>query len=725
MNRKHSAPFSDDVELATLWRAVVDRKLLLAGLVTCAGLLSYIALHFVTPIYTSQALILIEYNEPTFTKPRTDSGNANRRTLVDPEAVTSQVQVLFSRDLARQVVTDLRLEDDSEFNTESGTLAPFKKILIAMGFSHASRYPAQGSNRTLDLFKQRLRVTQVKKSRVITVEFSSSNAKTAADVATRLAEVYLTWQRREKLDQTRDASQWLNMQIKTLHKQVETSEAGVEEFRSASGLIPGSNDVALDAQQLSGVNRQLTVAKAQRTEAEARANLIKRMLREKGDVASAADVMRSALIQRLLEQRVRVRRQRAELSAILLPSHPRIRQLNSELAVLNTQIRKAAMEVVDGLQNEAQLAGTREASLRASLNRLKKESSASREDQIKLRSLERETKAKKDLLESYLARHREASARSDETSLPVHASIISTAHIERKPSFPRKKLISALAATAVGLVSLAWVLACELVGHTRKISSARSFASSAAPPGNTTSAQPVPSQAPDRSGQRFHARSARDAAGIVTPKCSGPTAHTLIVTADNHHAETAADALDVSRMLASSGLHVAIVDFSDSGSNVAGLAGLADTPGVAELLSGSARFEDVVNADTASTLQIIPPGARQRNILAGDGTPQWCRVHNALRQIYDCIVLHTSLSCASPLLAVMQHDAATLLLVTDKKGDAVFGGEISDLLSGATAASIDIVACESARAGMELQELLRSDGIPLRKDGKHPALQPA
>ena len=63
------------------------------------------------------------------------------------------------------------------------------------------------------------------------------------------------------------------------------------------------------------------------------------------DVAAAADVLKSTLIQNLLEQRVQVQRTLAEFSATLLPSHPRLKQLNSELSGLRHQIRKEARKV--------------------------------------------------------------------------------------------------------------------------------------------------------------------------------------------------------------------------------------------------------------------------------------------------------------------------------------------------------------------------------------------
>ena len=161
-------------------------------------------------------------------------------------------------------------------------------------------------------------------------------------------------------------------------------------------------------------------------------------------------MLKSDLITRLIEQRVKVQRQLAELSATLLPSHPRIKQLASELADVREQIRDEAAKIVKGLENEAQVAAAREASLRGSLNDVKTAGLRLSEAEIKLRALEREAKAQRDLLESYLARYRDASARHDMGSVPAQATIVSRAHASLLPVLPETRPITCWSACRHG-----------------------------------------------------------------------------------------------------------------------------------------------------------------------------------------------------------------------------------------------------------------------------------
>ena len=266
-----------------------------------------------------------------------------------------------------------------------------------LGLRQAS--PKSEEEKAANTFADNLDVFQLAKSSVIAIEYTSGNSPLAAKIANQLADSYVDWQRKEKLDQTKDATAWFRDQIEVLRKKTAEAEAAAEQFRSSQGLYSGSNNVTLNAQQLSEINSQLILAKAQRSEAEARARLIQKMIDDGGDIDATSEVVKSELIGRLVEQRVQVQRELAQLSATLLPSHPRIKQLNSELADVREQIRDEAAKIVKGLKNEAEVASARETSLRNSLNDTKAQASGQSDAEIKLRALEREAKANRDLLE--------------------------------------------------------------------------------------------------------------------------------------------------------------------------------------------------------------------------------------------------------------------------------------------------------------------------------------
>jgi tyrosine-protein kinase Etk/Wzc len=457
----HSHADTPEIDLPTLGRALWRTKGTIIALSIGAAVLTFVVLSMMRPLYTSEARILIQNDESAFTQPAdTQARDMQQRTL-DEQAVQSQVQVLTSRDLADQVINDLDLINNPDFAKDTGT-NPAIRFLNSMGLAKPS---AESQNQqAANTFADYLSVFPLSKSSVIAVNYTSGDASLAAKVANKLADVYINWQREAKLEQTKDATAWLSAQIDVLRNRVAEAEEAAERFRSSQGLFSGTNNTTLNAQQLSELNSQVILARAQKSETEARARLIKKMIADKGDIDATPEVLKSELITRLIDQRVQVQRQLAELSATLLPSHPRIKQLTSELADVRRQIRDEALKIANSLENEAQVASARETSLRNSLNEVKTQASGQTDAEVKLRALEREAKAQRDLLESYLGRYRDASARHDMGSVPAQATIVSRAHASIQPSFPKRSALSLLVAVATALLGLSYVVARELIG---------------------------------------------------------------------------------------------------------------------------------------------------------------------------------------------------------------------------------------------------------------------
>jgi uncharacterized protein involved in exopolysaccharide biosynthesis/Mrp family chromosome partitioning ATPase len=454
-----SRPASPDIDLPTLGRALWRAKGTILGLAIGVGVLTFAVLSMMRPLYTSEARILIQNDESVFTQPADSQVRDVQQRTLDEQAIQSQVQVLTSRDLAVQVINDLDLIDNPDFAKDAGS-GLMTRLLAMLGFNGSNMSREEWA---ANAFADYLSVAPLAKSSVIALDYSSGDSNLAAKIANKLADVYIDWQRESKLEQTKDATAWLSAQIEVLRKRVAEAEETAEKFKSSAGLFSGTNNTTLNAQQLSELNSQVILAKAQKSEAEARARLIKKMLADKGDIDAMPEVLKSELITRLIDQRVQVQRQLAELSATLLPSHPRIKQLNSELADVRAQIRAEAAKIIKSLENEAEVASARETSLRNSLNEVKTQASGQSNAEIKLRALDREAKAQRDLLESYLARYRDASARHDMGSVPAQATIVSRAHASIQKSFPKRGMLSLLAAVATALLALTFILARELI----------------------------------------------------------------------------------------------------------------------------------------------------------------------------------------------------------------------------------------------------------------------
>lgn len=663
-----------------------------------------------TPEYTSQARLLIDSEETVYTRPTVGERGLEQPTAIDQAVITSQVQVLNSRDIAQKIIDKLKLKRNPELNTTLKEPGLLYRMRAKLGLEPAHT-PAMIEETVARNFAKNLVVSPVLTSHVINVNFTSKDPELAAKVANSLTEEYVVWQRDAKLRVNKGASRWLSAQIASLREKVKTAEAEVERFRARTGQQPGRGAMTLNAQQLSELNSQLILAKAKRSEADARARLIQDMLRNKQDINAASDVLKSQLIQRLLEQQASITRTRAELSATLLPAHPRIQQLDSELRGLRREIRTEVNKIASSLKNEAEIARAREESLIRSLNALQDISADSSEDTIKLRALQREAKANRDLLESYLARYRDASSRRDSDSVPAQATIISRAYPSSVPSFPRLIPTSLLAMAATFLLVFSYIISSALLSMTGGASRTRGQPTERAEPSIDSqprhmdrTAEPnlidSPQKAQDRAkaadeseedladqemmkSAAAHTVAATDSdaadpeseseeqsstgspviysdmadiAKHLTGQFSGDQGYRILVTASREAIDATECALDLARECSQWGSKVMVVDASEGAKTVAAALGLPRGPGFTDVMTGQSILPDVIQQDPHSDVKIIPTGLPladrpDKKIVAGR-----TEIMDALDRNYDVVILCAPNETARKIFQAMDAD---------------------------------------------------------------------
>ncbi|MGH6738569.1 MAG: Wzz/FepE/Etk N-terminal domain-containing protein, partial [Bradyrhizobium sp.] len=187
-----------EVSLGMVGRALWRNKRSIIAPVLIMTAAAYIGVNLITPRYKSEARVLIEGRENIFLRPEAEKSMTDRST-VDPETVTSQVQLVLSRDLAREVIGQLKLAELPEFNAALREFSPLS-VLRTLGILKDPMSMAL-EERVLSAYYDRLNAFAIDKSRVIAIEFQSADPELAARIANTIADKYLTFQQMAKQDQ--------------------------------------------------------------------------------------------------------------------------------------------------------------------------------------------------------------------------------------------------------------------------------------------------------------------------------------------------------------------------------------------------------------------------------------------------------------------------------------------------------------------------------------------
>jgi uncharacterized protein involved in exopolysaccharide biosynthesis len=651
------ASLSGDIDLHALGAALSRKRhwIILPALLALA--VSVCIVNVITPRYKSEARILIDGRENVFLRP---NGERNEeRTSLDAEAVTSQVQLVLSRDLARDIIRKNGLAERSEFDPALGGISPLKSLLALFGIGR-DPFSMTPEERVLDAYFERLTAYAVDKSRVIVVEFQSRDPELAATVANSIADGYLVLQQNMRQEQAKSASLSLASQIDDLRKKVSDAEAKVEDFRSTSNLFVGTNNTTLSNQQMGEVNTQLSNARALKADAEAKAHQIRQMLKN-GKPIESSEVLNSEVMRRPSEQRMALRAQLAEQSSTLLGNHPRIKELKAQLADIDNQIRDEADKIARSLENNASVAGGRVAELTAQLDQLKKQASSTNGQDVQLRALEREAKAQRDLLESYLARYREASTRQNMDVAPADGRVISRAIVSNTPAYPKKLPVVLIATLATLLLSSGLIVTGELL----RLTSPRAVAVLAAPIAavRTLTAEPfakadhfVKTEPPEKvqPPETDEYLPNVDPEPVREPSVSSsePREDVSAPLTEIEQLGTAAGesitltALTLARQLVRDA-RVVVVDLAASSPTMAAISVDPTAPGLAELMQGEVSFSQIITRDRLSRVHVVKagrPGFDRTQLQS----PRMALAIDALMRVYDHVLLDAGAAADLP-----------------------------------------------------------------------------
>lgn len=443
----NDSPAFDDarIDVSALFSAILRR--LPRILLVTTGLLvaAFVILMFQPRLYESSASILVESRSNPYVR----ASNEQAPSVSGNEAgvVSSQIELLKSRDTLLGVIDALDLRSVPEFNGAVNGLSPLGMVMQLVGRRAVT--PNSIDEIVLAALNQRLEVSQERDSRIITVAVSTADPELSARIANAVAAAHVARRAQLSISDTADASGWLRAEIERLRVSVQDAESAVAEFRVDNDLFTGQNNTSLLDQQLSTIAAQITSSQERKNAALSRASLIRGLIERNQPIESVADVRDSVVIQRLSEEKARLQGEQAQRSATLLSNHPSIRALTAQIAELNNQISIEGGRVAAALEAEAQIEADLEASLQAELARAKSSASLATRDTVTLDGLEREAKAQRDLLEAYLLRFNEASSRVDANSALPDVRVVSEAAPAVTPSSPKTSLIM----LGVGLVS--------------------------------------------------------------------------------------------------------------------------------------------------------------------------------------------------------------------------------------------------------------------------------
>ena len=644
------------MDLRETVRMLRRRVPLIVGVMIAGALLGAIAALLITPQYRANAVLMLDLRRSNVI----EAGNVMSGLPAENTALRSEMDIISSRAITDRVMNKLGLLNDPELHprpwwTGVNPIAWFMPSVPTEG--QVSRMKTEVAQNII----QRLKVENDGRSFSIAISFDSRNPEKAAQIANAFADEYLVDQLETKYEAASRASKWLDERLKTLKQSVEVSEKAVEEFRQKTKLINIAGTTIAE-RQMGDTNSQLTQARGETSQAEARLRSIESMVQSKEGVTGAADVLASPLIQKLREQEADLQGRAADMATRYGDLHPKMIKARAEYRELQNKIGEEVHKIVQGLANQVEIARAKERQLEKEMQKQEERAGVEMKESVTLNQLQREADANRMLYENFLNRFKQT---NEQQSLQTaDARIIAHAETPLGPSFPIKWLFMLLGTMVGGLFGLMLAFLVEYFDHGfRNASQVEELTGlpviGIVPSLVGISARSVEDYVVDKPLSSYSEALRTVRTAIHFANVDHPAKIVMVTSAMPKEGKTSF-CLSMGRSLAKAGNKILLIDADMRKPRMAEVIGLSKKGGgLAALLAGKRTLREVLKPDPIMPgLDYIPALGKTPNAQDLLGSQQMQKILREVAPHYDLVIVDTP-----PILAV--SDAAMAARAVD------------------------------------------------------------
>lgn len=663
-----------DVHLMQYVRAVYKRRylamavfLLVVGGVT---LRTYTA----TPIYEATTRLLIDAENPNVVGFQEVINEQQARA----DYYLTQYNMLQSRSLARRTIEAMNAWQHPALGGGTAAAQPTGIVARArgqieswMGQAPSAPISVPGVDETaqqsavIDAFLGGLTISPLRNSRLVDVQYRSTDPDLAAQAANALVSAYVDQTLEYKFLASQEATDFLTERLADQRRQVQDAETALQRYREQNEAISLEDNENIVVQKLADLNAAVTRAKTIRIEKETLYEQLRGNRTNPALLDTFPAILTNSFIQGLKSELSSLQRQKASLGEKFLASHPQMVSVNT--AISNTEAKLAAEveKVVLSVKSEYDSALAQEKSLTTALNQQKGEALAMNQKSIEYSVLEREAQSGRQIYDSLMQRAKETGVSGELRTSNIR--VVDAAERPKAPAYPRKRL-NLLAGIGAGLL-LAVMLAVLFEYVDSRIKTPEEIKGYL----GLSHLGMLPLMAKPADGARYVRLDAAVPANFseafrvlrtnVLFSSASDGAQTMIVTSTGPGEGKSLVASNLAISLAQAGKRVLLIDADMRKPKVQDVFGVPAEPGLSNLLVADAKASECVRPSGAKELWVLPAGRIPPNPAELLGSQRFQDLLTSLKSHFDWIIIDTPPVMAVADVSVIAHLVSGTLFV--------------------------------------------------------------
>jgi polysaccharide biosynthesis transport protein len=432
-----------EVHLRDYYKTLRKRR----GLIFFFAVITFSLVALVTfrtePLYEGQTKVMIEQVETTeFT---------NRSYGVrDPSFMSTQLQVIKSRAVARRVVDLLGIDLNDENmrwlageKKKEGFVSRARSVLGSV-LKKEQVAPLEAvetlsrEDRMAAAIAREIRVRPIPDTRLVTISFLSPNPRFSALVADTTAKAFIEETLDMKMESVRRTLDWMTKQADVEREKLERAEISLQDYMRQNEIVTLHDRVAVTPEELSEISTQLMRAENRRKELEALNIQVRSVMNGAQAPESISAIASDPSLQTLRTQIVAAEKSVMELSGRYGARHPVMEKTVADLQMLERKRKQEITRIVDSIRNEYELAVTNERNLRQKMESLKGEALRLNDKFVQYGALRREVETNRQIYEALMLRIKEQSATQEKQ--PVDLWVVEGAQVPASPAKPKTML---------------------------------------------------------------------------------------------------------------------------------------------------------------------------------------------------------------------------------------------------------------------------------------------
>jgi polysaccharide biosynthesis transport protein len=421
-----------------------------------------------TPVYQVTSQILVKPLLESNLKLQAPAAANIRANPVTPQDVNSEVNILKSPQLLREVVNKLELFKEEEPTTLGERVERFlsetlKYYLTILGLT----VPVPPEERALLNLEKRLEIKPITLSNSIEISLKGDSPEKITKIVNTLMESYIDYH--INLFKAKGAKEFYTDQADFFKEKLKEAEDKLEQFKKQWSIIEINTQNETNVELLKIFRENLALTNAQIKDRQTKVDVQARNFSKTGDLGAFTKDFQNNILEEyirtlgpLLAERERIAVHYQKDSVKYLSIQKQVEELNLKYDKQIKELLKGAQLDLNGLKNYAK-------TLQDNLNKVDKQSVILSQKQIELERLWREVKQNEKHYLLYLNKTEEARIEEKQESNRVsNVTVTNWAQKPATPVFPKKGLMIVLSLIVGSIVGLAGTFFSYYMDHAVK-----------------------------------------------------------------------------------------------------------------------------------------------------------------------------------------------------------------------------------------------------------------